>query len=337
MEHVDVESLPVQNLSLDSDYSGDDIILQAQPSNRSVEKKVSSVIDQLLNTLKSVSDEVNGLKEKLLSTSAGSPKRSTAVKATRKDKANKINKSCIKPEYHNLILLEEFTEAQLATSIKLLFQDGVLLPNVNYSQIAITDEEFNNHMIACSDPEMYGHRITDKDIPTLIKRMFLPIGKYSIETSSGEIVSLNVGDFVGMPRHVIMDTLQKGRWIQYIFDKENQFRVSPYTLEFFDNIPACKHLNLTKNADHYAIFDNFLKLIDLIRNDHVIYKEYFKSDSGDQYLKVINATLINGKYFKPEALIALAKEKKSTFKNSKEVDKMIRVLTNTQVEDHLIC
>jgi hypothetical protein len=193
----------------------------------------------------------------------------------------------------------------------------------NYSDIAVTDNEFIAHKNALENG-LLSSVITTKDIPTLIDRMYKPFESVSIGEGS-DVMSLSAQDIKEHNKLIICKIINE----KYIIpSKELSTLDVPYHMnprsngetfaDLLAKIPRFKEYNLSTNLlTDYPTISQLNKLLSELHENTDIY--YVLNDSKsdlatDLALEFVEANGI--KLFKPSSLHNSYKLNKSTIGNT---------------------
>lgn len=309
-------------------------ITQSQ-SPRGVDTELKRIVAMLLKVIANTNLALEDVYSKL---NTHQPKRASA--STKKDQEEiQLDCSLIRPECRSLLSgMSSFTMSCLKNSIKNRFEKGFLRTDLDPSVLGITQQEYSIHQNAMLSPDTIVSAINEKDIPTLAKRVFEPVGTYrtTVTSNTGDVseVELDLSNLVGVRHWQVIDELQKARWLAY--GQENKRLISPYLLTILAQVPILKQHDILNEVNRklYETEEGCKKLLDQVIDTHEIYYQYKPTPSGAATVESLDLPIING-FFKLETVGLRAKERK-IIKSVKDTESIKNTLTDSVPESNLI-
>lgn len=341
----DFNNSDIDNESIIDDL--DELITTTTPMNTddkklplSVQKDITNIKKKLYNLSASLKKNLSEIEKDIAMFDA----TYTTTTTTRKIKAGKtledkptinIYRECIQEKYHSLFISKttmSMEHSKLRNIIKSYFdKDDLLKLNTAYTDIAITENEYNIHSLALLEYNEYlkevkegvttyskdvvekltSNCIKTSDIDTLINRMYVTIDKCSTRTRKQNIEKImNVKEMVNEDDvNVTLQKLEKNRLISYSnpTQEKNTYNITPGFLELLDQIPKMKQYNfLERQMKDFSTLTSLKKLLRSIHvSTEVLYHTVIDTHNAKHVVNTLSLPVIefnDKQYFKLKTL-----------------------------------
>lgn len=306
--------------------------LSVQKDINNIKKKLSLLTASLKKSFSEIEKDID-----MFNTNYNTPTtRKIKAGKTSEDKAViNIYRSCIQEKYHSLFISKTTTSmehSKLRNIIKSYFdKDDLLKLDAAYTDIAITENEYNIHSIALSEyneflkevkegittyskdvvEKLTSNCIKTNDIDTLINRMYVTIDKCSTRTRKNNIEKiLDVNEMINEDDvNVTLQKLEKNRLISYSnpSQEKNTYNMTPGFLELLDQIPKMKQYNfLERQMKDFPTLSSLKKLLRSIHvSTEVLYHTVIDTHNAKHVVTTLNLPVVEfneKQYFKLKTL-----------------------------------
>jgi len=285
-------------------------------------KEIDLLVKAITQTILDLSATRDKFAKKLEILSAAKEIKRSPVQ--RKDRTEIIiSKDDLDQKYQSLFSsnLVEMKMSSFENVLKAYFNDELLKSNINYSDIAVTDDEYKIHLISIENNQE-ANCITTKDISTLIKRMYKTIDNCTYSTDLMDF-ELEYSQLVNNSPNNAIGYLERLKLIK--IDQRSVTTISNYSksvalTHLLAQIPRLKHLKLVEtNMEAYFNTDGLIKLIKIIQDPLTIYSKICDTALARSHIEQLELPLIsymNDRYFKFESLQKVFKNLPKTKKPS---------------------